>query len=523
MAQVFARYTNAIGMHKPGDLDWVGEPQLKTSKAYLEAVAPANEAARAEVEKVMSNVPGIALAPIDGIPPHAFDIRNPFRIERGMLFLERREGQPARNVRWDFRERIMDIWEGRRGFSILERKQVLRSFLKYHWEKGGSREAFVDYVDGVPDEQWHRDKIPGEIILSQRDFTAQVIEKPLADELRSWVADLRAYPSTVANRRHEEEMRDEVPGLSVCPFPWNISVGSRNTYGLEDYSHGVWPGACFQRIDRLDNAHRQHIGEVMRKALGKSPDPALKARFAQWEYSNIEPPGIVPNPLDIRNPRTYLLDGTPVPADKGYRLELWFRNRVRDIWRDAPLNLKEERLLEFLNHHFEHGDGREKLVREVERIAEDEHLRTSYSIGHAQQKTLAAWVVSARKRLGSPAKVKAGPKAVKPSGPSLASKFEPVPGSLDKWMNLLRSEGLVDAAGRFTMADHAKGKGKLIAAWVAALEVFSLVAYPLDTELSKALIAHLPGLSGLDRLDKVRKTKSFTDNVERYKEALQDD
>lgn len=525
MAQVFARYTKAIGIHKPDDLDWVGEPQLKLSKAYLEAVAPESEEAKAEVVNVMTNVPGIALAPIDGTPPHAFDIRNPFRVERGMLFVDWRESQPARNVRWDFRERIMDIWEGRRGFNILERKQVLRSFLKYHWENGGSREAFVDYVDAVPDEQWHRDKIPGEIILSQRDFTAPVIEKPLADELRAWVAELQAYPSTVANRRHEEEMRDEVPGLSVCPFPWNVTVGSCNTYGLEGYAHGVESGACFQRIDRLDEEHRQHIREVMRKALGKSTDPALRARFAQWEYSDIEPPGTVPNPLDIRNPRTYLLDGTPVPADKGYRLELKLNNRLREIWRNAPLNLKVKQLQELLDHHFAHGGNPEALVNYLERIGPSVNRNTETGertpvFPEGLQKELAAWVVSARKRLGSPAKVNSKPKASKPTAPTIASKFEAAPGSLDKWMGLLRSEGLVDVDGRFTMASGVRGKGKLIAAWDAAQSVFSLAPFPSGAALMRALNTHFDGLAFSGRLDRVRFTNDFDAVRDGYKEVL---
>lgn len=525
MAQVFARYTKASGLHKPGDLDWVGEPQLKLSKAYLEAVTPESEEAKAEVVNVMTNVPGIALAPIDETPPHAFDIRNPFRVERGMLFVEWRDSQPARNVRWDFRERIMDIWEGRRGFNILERKPVLRSFLKYQWENGGSREAFVDYIEAVPDEQWHRDKIPGEIILSQRDFIAPVIEKPLADELHSWVTDLRAYPSTVSNRLHEKEMRDEVPGLSVCPFPWNISVGSRNTYGLEDYSHGVWPGACFQLIDRLDTAHRQHIEEVMRKALRKSTDSALRSRFAEWTYADIEPKGRTPNPLDIWNPRTYLLDGTPVPKYDRYRLDLKLNSRLKEIWRNAPLNLKAKQLHEFLDHHLTNGGSPEALVNYVELIGPSVYRNPSTGerepvFTDRLQKELAAWVASARKRLESPSKVKTGPKAVKPSGPTLASKFEPVPGSLDKWMNLLRAEGLVDDAGRFTMSSDVRGKGKLIAAWDAAQSVFSLAPFPSGAALMRALNKHFDGLAFSGRLDRVRFTKEFDGVRDGYKKVL---
>lgn len=115
------------------------------------------------------------------------------------------------------------------------------------------------------------------------------------------------------------------------------------------------------------------------------------------------------------------------------------------------------------------------------------------------------------------------PSATKQLVPTLLSKFETVPGSHDKWMALLRTEGLVDTAGSFTLGPDAKGKGKLVAAWTAAVEVFGLVAYPQDTQLTRALTKHFQGLTGLDRLDKVRNTMGFSDTVSRYKEALQDD
>lgn len=113
--------------------------------------------------------------------------------------------------------------------------------------------------------------------------------------------------------------------------------------------------------------------------------------------------------------------------------------------------------------------------------------------------------------------------AAPPEVPTLASKFAAVPGSLEKFMALLRSEGIVDEQGRFLMAHDEAGKGKLIAAWTAAREVFALVAFARNVQLVKALIDHIPDLTGLDRVDKVVKGKKFSGFVGRYKEDLQDD
>lgn len=117
------------------------------------------------------------------------------------------------------------------------------------------------------------------------------------------------------------------------------------------------------------------------------------------------------------------------------------------------------------------------------------------------------------------------PKTAKarPPIPSIAERFAKVPGSLDKWMGLLRSEGLVNAEGSFAMEADAKGKGRLIAAWTAAQELHQLDGYATDNELVQALKGHIPGLTGLDRLDKVRQGKTFSDLVTEYKEELQAD
>lgn len=122
-----------------------------------------------------------------------------------------------------------------------------------------------------------------------------------------------------------------------------------------------------------------------------------------------------------------------------------------------------------------------------------------------------------------PAKARPKPAEARPSIPTIAEKFAKVPGSLEEWMGLLRAKGLVDAKGSFAMAADAKGKGKLIAAWTAAQELFQLDGYATDKELAEALRDHIHGLTGLDRLDKVRKNKGFSGLVTAYKEDLQVD
>lgn len=476
-------------------------------------------------------------AMLPGRVPHPLDLDNPrlYRLSNGQLIPITNLGPDQ--LRVDFGRRLLELRDGPRD----KWADAVREFLDHHHHNGGKAEPFRDLVKITA--QRLRDMVKG---ANPRNTERWGL---LADKLDVWLSvamttenndgemeglnaaprmatsDAASDPEVEAKAFHEEQLRDYIPGLSICPFPLHLSVGTRETY--PDIVPGVSVNYTWMR--RADQW--SDIARAVKKQVDRLPEGPLKDRFQDWTYASIAPEGR-PNAFDIPNPRTYLLDGTQIPTTPYWNaVVLSFHRTLIAIWtrpQEYPPNRKVETLHQYLDHHFDHGGNPRLLVEYVERVGPSFNRNTVTGVRtpvfpEGLQKELAAWVVSARKRLGSPAKVKAGPKAVKPSGPSLASKFEPVPGSLDKWMNLLRSEGLVDAAGRFTMADHAKGKGKLIAAWVAALEVFSLVAYPLDTELSKALIAHLPGLSGLDRLDKVRKTKSFTDNVERYKEALQDD
>jgi hypothetical protein len=270
------------------------------------------------------------------------------------------------------------------------------------------------------------------------------------------------------------------------------------------------------------------IARAVKKQVDRLPEGPLKDRFQDWTYASIAPEGR-PNSFDIPNPRTYLLDGTQIPTTPYWNaVVLSFRRTLIAIWTrplEYPPNRKVETLHQYLDHHFDHGGNPGLLVDYVERVGPSFNKNKVTGVRtpvfpEGLQKELVTWVVSARERLGSPAKVKARPKAVKPSGPSLASKFEPAPGSLDKWMNLLRAEGLVDDAGRFTMASDVRGKGKLIAAWDAAQSVFNFAPFPSGAALMRALNAHFDGLGFSGRLDRVRFTNDFDGVRDGYKKVL---
>lgn len=336
------------------------------------------------------------------------------------------------------------------------------------------------------------------------------------------MAKRKATPHTVRPKAFEQEaveqfdrmLAEELPGFAFSPFPLNVSIGNRSTY--PDILEGMDGNGLF-RPDFTEQVIRAQAGNPR---LAKT----MRGKVRRWEYASIAPQG-EPDPLDLPNPRYYLLDGAVVPHPSmergGKRLSqaantalVLFNVMVRKAW-EGPLNLRDAAVNALLDHHHAHGGNPAAFVKHVERITRN------YKVEELR-KLLSAWVASKGDH-NSTASTKPKPVKARPSIPTIAEKFAKVPGSLEEWMGLLRSEGLVDAKGSFAMAADAKGKGKFIAAWTAAQELFQLDGYATNKELAEALRDHIHGLTGLDRLDKVRKNKGFSGLVTAYKEDLEVD
>ncbi len=191
-----------------------------------------------------------------------------------------------------------------------------------------------------------------------------------------------------------------------------------------------------------------------------------------------------------------------------------------ELWGSDPISGNGDKVRGYLDEHRSEGFNRlvARIAKGLRRIAGD-WSGDRWPVIDWQELALVldAWVaVPTATGTAKPAKPR-------PEVPTIADKFAAVPRSLDKWMSLLRAKGIVDVNGSFAMAANTKGKGKLIAAWTAAAELFNLPGYSTDPELVQALVAHLPGLSGLDRVDKVRRGKTFSALVTEYKEDLEVD
>jgi hypothetical protein len=461
---------------------------------------------------------GFVEAMLPGRKPDPRDLDNLrlYRLSNGQLIPITNLGRDQ--LRVDFWRRLLSLWDG----PVDKRAELVRGFLDHHHRKGGKPEQFRDLV---------KDTLPRLRKLTGREL--------LVDKVEGWLQRASASSSSVkrtelqampfereAAAQFAQLLRDELPGFSICHYPKRLAIGTRETYpdvepGIEATDAGV---RSVENWNGIDKAVKQAVER-------KLPDGELKDKLTGWTYASIVPEGI-PNPFDIPNPREYLLDGALIPSERFVirgRLSkaandafVAFQRQLKRAW-TSPMNLRKGKVAEYLDHHFANGGNPNAFVDFVEAAGPSISITgntRSFTYEEALQKELAAWLVTARKRLGGGAKMYGKPNAPKPTAPTLASKFETVPGSLDKWMGLLRSEGLVNEVGSFTMASGVRGKGKLIAAWDAAQSVFSLTPFPSGAELKRALNIHFDGLAFSGRLDRVRFTNDFDTVRDGYKEVL---
>lgn len=344
----------------------------------------------------------------------------------------------------------------------------------------------------------------------------------LKEEIRMAFADFKKFKighgagkGFMGRLRKDEQGRKAVEAWGVCREAYlnrRLSDLLHEPFGIErDFTY-LYHAACWTLGAVLLQQGEQQLGEYACMQLGQ---------FKQRDTLGAAP-------SDLYNGSRPFVDGRTEP----FQLKRWTKLYLKKVeaaahrWRERDRTDVDDRL----------GALREQVRtwnRAAWGVSASPQHRTE--VEAAQRKIVEGIEAMKTKGASRTATTKASEpkdstttkaskvKPTAPAQPSIADKFATVEGALDKWMALLRAEGIADVDGRFAMASNAKGKGKLIAAWTAASEVFSLPGYATGTQLVQALVAHLPGLSGLERVDKVRTGKTFSDRVEEYKETLRDD
>ncbi len=292
------------------------------------------------------------------------------------------------------------------GQILAEYRTLLDSFytLRIRWGDGEGQEVSYGlkcrFIDRI--RNWTRTNLPDRsygFILDRliTDISAyEYVDAPIhrsdsfsieRDMAISWIKDeifaairelIGQLPAPVpkpfertATAQYDKMLKEELPGFSICPFPKQVSIGTRHTYPT------LYGGTEGNEAWVRDPARWDDIGRAVRNSGRTTPDSPLRDLLDGWSYATIVPDGI-PNPNDIPNPKIYLLDGAMIPDESmergGKRLSqvantiiVQFGAMVRRAW-ESPINLRDQAVTDLLDHHFKHGGNPVAFVKHVERI-----------------------------------------------------------------------------------------------------------------------------------------------------------
>lgn len=325
-------------------------------------------------------------------------------------------------------------------------------------------------------------------------------------------------------------------GLSVSALPQYLDVDMGGTVPLparlvQDAERWPYCTAIVEAQVAQWRARRAHMAEHRKgdrspeaRELRKDDMEAVKSLDALkgWTFpALVESIGANPSPFDIPNPRLFHIPtGYMVPTmnpDHAHlKVEFW--RHLLAAW-DGPANTKGATVEQLLDHHHLHGGRAEVFRALVKSTAKRLHaIKDTGRKGAEYWETLAdvleQWLAKAPK-VPKPEKGTTSAKG-KPKPPTLADKLEQVPGAAERFMALVVRAGLCDASGAWIAGNDTKGKGRLIAMWAAIVEGLKVPGFDTDAALVAALKGHFNGLRGLDRLDRVRGRKLYTERVEEY-------
>lgn len=320
---------------------------------------------------------------------------------------------------------------------------------------------------------------------------------------------------TKAREQFDKARERYFPGFAFSDLPANFVLPTKDGWTVTASAGDLW-----RNKDRWSEIPA-HLGD---HPVGRVPKGWIYAKLV----GNAEP-----HRFDLKNPRLYTLEGRPVPwsgsfasAGKAYTHPLGhFTSMLLDVFRtadpEAP-NMRTPEVHAFLDHHRTNGGNPERFAEYVEELLagwKAEPLARAELLNKAVE----SWLNGARNAPTS-AKVGGKAKSKRPDlkRPTLADKLGEVLGATERFMALVRGAGLVNAKGRWIADNDTKGKGKLIAAWDAVVEVLKVPGFDTDAALVKALKVHFKDLEGLDRLDKVRHRKLYTERLEEYIADLQE-
>jgi hypothetical protein len=181
---------------------------------------------------------------------------------------------------------------------------------------------------------------------------------------RLWDREEASKEHSLATEQWDEMLRLHIPGICFSDMPRMFELPTTMPNGDNGFT---WSSLNDREFDRSRwNEVPAHFKATI-EGWGNATSQILEG----WTYESILPLNAVPRIHDEPNPRVYVLSGKMVrSAWKGDELRkricALFEDRLLDLFRLSPNNLRKQYVSDRLQHHWELGGNAEAFLDYIE-------------------------------------------------------------------------------------------------------------------------------------------------------------
>jgi hypothetical protein len=315
------RFTAALNRPTPyvfvtgaGGVIWSKEahlPILEQLQGPLEPVTASMDKLSAYVNRgyLGRSMPPLAMTPFgtawDGGKP--MDLPNPFRITdnwrgtgKAALLCEGPPEEVGPALMWQFREEVLQRWNGTLGMDPDKRRQLVRNYLDHHATNGGRESAFVEVVEAL----FLSDEPPAPRDVAERIAKGELkstVPDGLKAEVRAWMEERRSRMASSGAERSKASIPkgSRLTIAQVARLCWCMEKAGHEDHRILNASsanrlagrygklHERAGEKLKQERDRFDASDGPYLerGANMRPAYGRKVWGAVKAELLRLGHS----------------------------------------------------------------------------------------------------------------------------------------------------------------------------------------------------------------------------------------------
>lgn len=185
---------------------------------------------------------------------------------------------------------------------------------------------------------------------------------------RLWDREEADKEHSLATEQWAEMLRLHIPGLCISDMPRMFELPATMPDGENGFTYSSLNDLEF------DQSRWNEIPAHLKEAIDEWGNATIEI-LEGWTYQSVLPPDAVPRIHDEPNPRVYMLDGRMVRCGwKGDDLRkgvcALFEDRLLDLFRLSPNNVRMQKVNDRLQHHWEHGGNPDAFLDYIEGVCD---------------------------------------------------------------------------------------------------------------------------------------------------------